>query len=359
MVLIEVEYMGVLFFLMFMAIIFFVALFFIVLNTIFIIIWNIRKRRRKVPKKRLLVLPIIFLIINVIVALVPLAYIGFLRYVNNTSTDTIVYSKSGTILYWPMGEYEPTTNWFDMNGKKYVTFREGFSNDQFYLDYNNERLGTPVANIKYDPSYSSPFNNFMWILLSGSTFSEQNISTVFPVKNENGFEFFYVKNSPGSATLAGGTYCAEDMLASTKAYYADIDNYDTQNLACKYIVYTEDKGRGERNGNPYDRIQKKITLKARTFIELQRMYNSRQLFEIEIPRKYRADEKAVPGTPIGGYKEKVLYSYSKDKIAYMEVNLVLIEGQVYAGYMTNGDNISGYILPDEMNQYIIDTVFVD
>ncbi len=352
--------MGAIFFLVFIAISFFVALFFIILNTIFIIIWNIRKKRKKAPKKRWLVIPVIFLVINVIVALMPIAYIGFLRFANNTSRDTVVYSKSGTVLYWPMGEYEPTTNWFEMNGKKYVTFREGFSNDQFHLEYNDERLGTPVANIKYDPSSSNPFNDFMCILLSGSTFSDQNISTVFPVKNENGFEFLCVKNSPDSNNLAGGTYCAEDMLASTKAYYADIANYDTQNLVYEYCVYTEGKGQNERNGTPYDRIKKNITLKAGTFIEIQRMYDSRQSFGMEIPQKYRdEDEKAVPGTPVGGYKENILYAYSKDKMTYMDVRLVLLEEQVYAGYMTNGDNMSGYAIPDEMNQYLIDTVFID
>jgi energy-coupling factor transporter transmembrane protein EcfT len=352
--------LGAIFFMLIMIIIFFLAIFFIILNTIFIVIWNIRKRKQKDLKKRWVVVPVIFLIISVIVALVPIAYIGFLRYANNKSKDPIVYAESGTILYWPTGEYGSTTNWFEMNGKKYVEFRKGFSNEKFYLDYSNDKLGTPVANIKYNPSASNPFNDFMWILLSGSKFSDQNISTVIPVKNENNFEFFYVKNSPGSATLAGGTYCAEDSIASTKAYYADIANYDTENLECEYCVYTEGKAFSERNGHPYKRVQKNITLKAGTFIEIQRMNDSTQSLKVEIPQKYRDDDiKAIPGTPVGGYKEKVLYAYSKDKMAKMIVNLVLLEGQVYTGYITNGNTICGYPLPDEINQYIKDNVFME
>lgn len=352
--------MGALFFLTFMAILFFVALFFIILNTIFIIIWNVGKRKGKPKKKRWLVIPTIFLIISIIVSLIPIAYIGFLRYRNSKSKDTIIYAKSGIVLYWPMGKYEPTTNWFEMNGKKYVTFRKGFSNEQFYLDYTDKKLGTPVANIKYDPSSSSPLNDFMCTLLSGSTFSNQNISTVIPVKNKNNFELFYVKNSPGSSTLAGGTYCAEDTIASTKAYYKDIANYDTQNLVCTYCVYTKGKGFSEKNGNPYERIKKNITLKKGTFVEIQKIYDSKQSFDVKIAQKYRDDdEKAVPLTPVFGYKEKVLYAYSKDKMAYMQVTLVLIDGKVYAEYMSNNDKISGYPLPHEMNEYIINTVFID
>jgi hypothetical protein len=352
--------MGAVFFYLFLVILLIIALFFILLSILFIIIWNIRKRRQKTTKKRWLVIPIIFLILNVIIALLSISYIGFLRFANNTNKDTISYANSELILYWPMGEYEPTTNWFEMNGKKYIKFREGFSNDPFYLGYTNERLGTPVANIKYDPSSSSPINDFMWVLLSGSTYSDQKISTVYPVKNENDFDFFYVENSPGSATLAGGTYCSEDILASTKEYYADLANYDTQNLVCKYYVYTEGEGGNERNGSQYDKIIKNITIKDGTFIELQKMYDSRQSMYVIIPQEYiDNDKKDIPGTPVLDYKEKVLRAYSKDKMVYMEVDLVLIDGQVYAGYMLDEDHISGYILPDEINQYIIDTVFID
>ncbi|WP_244834997.1 hypothetical protein [Clostridium sp. BJN0001] len=354
--------MGSLFFLMFMAILFFVALFFIILNAIFIIIWNVHKRKEKSPKKKWLVIPIIFLIINIIVSLVPISYIGFLRYTNNKNEEKIIYAKSGIILYWPMGKYEPTTNWFEMNGKKYVAFRKGFSNENFYLDYTSEKLDTPVANIKYHKSSSSKLNNFMWTLLSGKTFSEQNqnISTVFPVENENNFEFFYVKNKPGRSSLADGTYCAEDTLTSTKAYYKNIANYDTQNLLCSYFVYTEEKNLGERNNKPYKKIEKNIILNKGIFMEIQKMYDSKQLLDVKIPQKYKDDdEKAVPGTPIFGYKEKILYAYSKDKMAHMQVTLVLINDRVYAEHSTKYDAISGYPLPDKMNEYIINTVFTD
>lgn len=352
--------MGALFFLTLVVIVFFVALFFMVLNTILIIVWNVKKRKGKAPKKFWLVIPVIFLIVNIIVMSVPIGYVGFLRYANNTGEDTTVYAETGTVLYWPMGKYEPTTTWFEMNGKKYVEFREGFSNEKFFLHYTDERLGIPIANIKYDSSSSNPFNDFMCIVLSGSTFYDQNISTVILVENENDFEFVYVKDSPGSASLAGGTYCTEDTIASTKAYYADIANYDTQNVVCEYTVYTEYKKWGERNGNPYERVEKNITLKAGIFTEIHKMYDSGEIVKVKIPQKYKdVDEKAVLGTPVGGFWDVELCSYSFDEMAFMHVDLVLVEDQVYASLMRSGDIISGYPLPIEMNQYIIDSVFAD
>ena len=147
--------MGAIFFMVFLAIVFFIALFFIVISTTLIVVWKVRKRRGKNPKKWWLVVPTILLIINAIIVMLPVGYISFLRYTNNTAKQPVVYSEP--VLYWPMGEYESTTNWFEMDGIKYVRFLEGFSNDPFFLDYSDERLEAPVANIEYDPSDSNSF----------------------------------------------------------------------------------------------------------------------------------------------------------------------------------------------------------
>lgn len=209
--------MGAVFFMAFLIILFFIAVFCILLSIVPIIIWNIRKRKGKNPKKWWLILPTILLIINVIVAMLPVGYIGFLRFANNANEKPVIYADSGKVLYWPMGEYEPTTSWFEMDGIKYERV-SGWLNDSSFLHNGEELLGKPVANIKYDPSHTSAFNNFMWILLSGKTYSEQNISTLYPIKNDYGLDLYYAKNCPGSATIAGGAFCAADDLASIESF---------------------------------------------------------------------------------------------------------------------------------------------
>lgn len=76
---------------------------------------------------------------------------------------------------------------------------------------------------------------------------------------------------------------------------------------------------------------------------------------VEIPQKYiEIGEVAQPGTPIFGYDERELFAYSKEKMAYRQVDLVLLEGQVHVHQGSSGNFITVYPLADEMNQYIID-----
>lgn len=60
-----------------------------------------------------------------------------------------------------------------------------------------------------------------------------------------------------------------------------------------------------------------------------------------------------------GYDERELYAYSTDKMAFKNIYLVSIEGQVYIEAGSQGNYLFGYPLPDELNQYITDTVFVE
>jgi energy-coupling factor transporter transmembrane protein EcfT len=229
--------MGAVFFFMLMAVLFFIALFFIFLSAILLIIRRVRKRRGKTVKKRWFVIPVVILVINIIVAMIPVGYIVFLRYANNSNAAKIVYAESGKALYWPMVEYESTTNWFEMGTTKYVQFREA----------------------------------------------------------------------------------------------------------------------------PYINIEKDVTVVPKVYEELSQALDSGQgMKRVEIPQKYiELDEAAQPGTPIFGYDECELFAYSKDKMAYRHVYLVLLEGTVYVEQGSGNNYINGYPLPDEMNQYIIDTVLID
>ena len=67
---------------------------------------------------------------------------------------------------------------------------------------------------------------------------------------------------------------------------------------------------------------------------------------IEIPQKYKElDEAAQPDIPIFGYDERELFTYSKDKMAYRHVNLVLLEGRVYVFDGSGYKYIDGYMRP--------------
>ena len=210
------DQMGAVFFLTLIAILFLVALFFILVSSVLIIVWKTRKRMGRNPKKWWRTLAVVLLVVNVIVLLIPVGYIGFLRVANNAGSDEVVYAESGKVLYWPMGEQGPTTSWFEMDGKRYERV-SGRLSDSSFLHDGWDLLGEPVANIMYDPSHSSAFNNFMWVILSGKTYSEQNISTLYPIKNDYGLDLYYAKNSPGSKTVAGGAFCAVDDLRALKS----------------------------------------------------------------------------------------------------------------------------------------------
>lgn len=176
--------MGAVFFIGLLAILFFVALFFIIANIIIIVIWKVRKRKGKSPKKWWLILPVVLLVINIIVALLPVGYIVFLRYANEIENE-IIYAQSGVMLTWPLG----THSYFEMDGNKYMQFRN--NTDPFDFDTDNFTLGEPVANIKPDPAEYGAFGNFMGWFLAGKTMDEQNISTIYPIINDNEFELFY------------------------------------------------------------------------------------------------------------------------------------------------------------------------
>lgn len=348
--------MGAVFFFMLMVVLFCIAMFFIILSTVFLIIRRVKKRRGKLVKRRWFVIPTVILVFNILVISIPIGYIVFLRIANNSQASDIIYAESGKVLYWPMGEYEPTTNWFEMDGTKYVQFREGFSEEPFFLNSTEDKRGEPIVNINYDPANSNAFNDAMTFLLTGSSSEKLSTSTIYPLINENGFEFYEVSGNVGN-----DVFCPETKLDSIKAYYANIFNYDTQNLTCEYSVYTDEEGSGERRDTPYINIKKKVIVEPDVFKEMdQALESGHGVKQVEVPQKYlEIEEAARPGTPIFGYDERELFAYSKDKMAYRHVNLVLLEGQVYVQQESGGNYITGYPLPDEMNQYIIETVFVD
>jgi len=348
--------MASVFFMIFLAAVFFVAIFFACAGAVGIVVWNVRKRRDKSTKKRWLVIPSIVLAISIIAALIPAGYIGFLRFANNSIMRPIDYAESGIMLVWPMGEHESSTAWFEMDGVKYVSLRTVFSSSPFFLSIDGDRFGKPVANIRDNPAATNAFNEFMTWLLSGGTTAEHSVSTIYPIMNDNGFDLYHV-----NVFVGVNAYCAEGQLDSLKAYYFDLANYETRTVTSMHTVFTDGEGTGARRGVPTLDIRREISLAPDVFFDLRRMYDDEHGYErVEIPAKYsEIADAAIAGTPIFGYDRRQIFAYSMDKMAYMHVNLALIDGRIYVYQVSGAGYIGGYPLSDEMNNYIINVVFAE
>lgn len=199
--------MGVVFFLGFLIILFFIALFIIAASIVVVIIWKVRKRKGKTPRKRWLVVPSVFLVVNILVALLPFAFWGFIRSTNNEMANKIVHVKSGVTIYWPIDDFYNTTTqkWFEMDGIKYVMI-DSLNDENVYDNLENYELEDPIANIQSDPSQSNWFNEFMTWVGTGKTAKQLNVSAIYPVKNDKGLRLYEIKGNSGF-----GIYCADEL----------------------------------------------------------------------------------------------------------------------------------------------------
>ncbi len=348
--------MGAMFFILFFGVLFFIALFFIIVSVVLLIVRYIKVRRGRPVKKRWLVIPVILLVTNSILAMLPVGYIAFLHYANSSNSSTAVYADSGISLNWPLGEYESTTSWFEMDGVKYVRLQQEDSEGIFFFAPTKDKHGEAIANIRYHQAENNLFNNLMTLLLTGSSRDQLKVSTIYPLVNDNNFELLEVQGTAGS-----GVFCPEAERASIIAYYADLSNYDTQHLTCSYSVYSDRESSRKRRNTPIVSIETKITFAPDIFKELRQVIDTGQdMQQINVPQKYiEMDEAAQAGTPIFGYAERKLLSYSKDNLSYKHITLALLEGQVYIVAGSGDHALKGYSLSEDMNQYLITTVFAD
>ena len=348
--------MGAVFFIGFLFIIFLFVAPFLVLNVMFIVKYYNNKQAGKTPKKRWLVILMIFLTINITVASIPTAYFTLVRFDNVIRNPPVYIVKTGKMLYWTMdSEYlrESIYKWFEMDEKKYVEF----DNDSFYFEYEKDNFDKPVANIKSNPKTSNFFNEFMTWLLTGSTADRLGTSTIHPIKNNNGFELYNIKIYSGNRV-----FCLEEQLSTIRDYYTNTDNYDMQNIMISYNIYsTKSEKTGNWLGKPYVFVKEERVLSPDIYNKLENIYYDKERFfdYIDIPEKYNElSEIAAPGTPVHGYDERKIYAYDKDKIAYMQIRLALIEEQVYIASSSGMDYVRGYPIRDEeLNRYLIDTLF--
>ena len=186
-------------FFLIMMFLFFLALFFITLNVIFIIIWRVKKRRGKTPKKRYIVIPIIFLIISILVELIPVGWVMMVRSGNERISKNVIIAQSGKVGYWGRkANSDDTFEYFEMDGTTYVHILQTDSSHTW-------KLGEPVANIKFKSS-EEVFNKILVLI-----FGRDDISTLYPVINDEGFELY--------STRGGIIYCPENQKNTVSTYY--------------------------------------------------------------------------------------------------------------------------------------------
>lgn len=321
-----------------MVVIFLVAISFIILNLFFIIIWAILKRIGKHPKKRYVVIPTIFLVISLVAALIPLGWVGIVRSGNSSNAKKIVMAKSGKVVYWDESENSSS---FQMDGTTYVECEYSCSTDTW-------KLGQPVANVRYK-SDEKALNKFMKFVFAGDF-----TSTLYPVINEKRFSLY---------TIGSRLYCPKDQTNLISSYYSDISNYDTQNCRYSSCIYIDTKDKKATKGSSVPDFEIKynnVTLNQNIFEKLLKINESQKLETIKISEKYIDIFKAKkPGTPFDGYNNITLISYSKDRVMRKEIELGLIDDQVYCIKEGQVDNIKGYHVPDDINVYLKDTIFGD
>lgn len=186
-------------FFLIMMVLFFVALFFICLNIIFLIIWKVKKRRGNTPKKRYVIIPIIFLIISILVELIPVSWVMIVRSSNERNADDIIMAESGKIGYWGYGKNgDDTIEKFEIDGITYVNVFESNSEHKW-------KLGEPVANIR-PKSYEKISNKIMRVIFGGDY-----TSTLYEVVNEEGFELYSI----GGRII----YCPENKKSFILEHY--------------------------------------------------------------------------------------------------------------------------------------------
>ena len=352
--------MGVVFFLGFMAILFFTATFFIIASIVFIIFYKIRKRRGSNPKKRWIVIPVVILVFNIIIALIPVGFFAFIRFTNSASHEPVEMAKSKKVIYWPMRNSQPNTDLFEMDGEYYVAFNVNNTKNKFLLDYSVDLLMAPIANIQYDPSYDSNlFNKFMFKVFSGKTITEESISAIYPVENENKFSFFYIGKKPKGDSIIENTYCARNELNSIIEYYYNASNYDTQNVLSEQDVFPKNKTANNKDYVPPLNVKKEIALNPGIFEELHSYATNKPNYvRFYVPKKYiDIKETKTPGASYYGYEQRELKARSKDNLAYRHIYIVLINDRTYVCEVQSYDYIYSCPLPDYLNQYVINTVF--
>jgi len=335
------------------ALYFFIALrvVFFAVSLILIIRWTARHNKLKKPKAIGLVIPTIFLGINLLMSLVSFSGINALRYENDDFVPDPAYSETGVIICWSV-EDMGISKWFELDGVTYVKFSPYGTSIRHYLDYGEEHVLEPIADIVYKP-HQIMSRDFILFLTNKESFYKRNIALIYPVQTCSGFRLLHVENDIGSGKSIRGIFCAQEDLKLIEEYYDDFANYDTQNLICRYAVYSE--------YGFSTLIKKEIVIDFGVFEEIYALRSSDEgLEEIEISQEYIDIENAKePGTSVYGYQYRHLIAHSLDEIVYTEVYLLLIDGRVYLQRGVMDNSVSGYALPDELNEHMLSHVFID
>lgn len=283
-------------------------------------------------------------------------------------TEKPVYSASLEKIYWPTNEQRTRIgvkdDWFEMDGETYLDIRDRFGDEKFHITVTADMLGEPIATIQNNKraENNGGFYTFMNIVLVGLLDMNQPIP-VYPIINDNGFELYLIYSMS-----MNGIFCPYDQASEIVDFYtdycSDYENYDMQNLICEYSAYVDEeegKSSSGKSRQPYVKVKAEIFFEQGVFETLKQQKDTEKDFvRIEYPKNTDEEETApVPGANINKLDSRLIRTLSNDGMSYMSINIGLYDGRVYHVDSTSGGMFTGFPVPDEYNQYLIDTVFVD
>ena len=279
-----------------------------------------------------------------------------------------VYADSVETLYWPTYKMQVSSSvnsdWFEMGGETYSNISNRLEKEGINLASVDDVLGEPVAIIQYDmyAEQGAGFFILMNAVFAGLLDSNPPMP-IYPIINDNGFDLYKI-NRPAENSIFCPYDQADSIVKFYTAYCLDYDNYNMQNLKCEYSAYIDEEAKTNMSGTtsyPYVHIKANIVFKSGVFETLKQLDDSDQeRLRIEYHIDVNEEEIIpVPGTNIFSPDERRIRAFSNDGMSYIMLWLALYNDRVYLVDSISGSAITGLPVPDEYNQDLIDTVFVD
>ncbi len=325
----------------------FATLFFILISAIFIIRWFIRRHKGKTISKSGIVIPTIVLVFNLVVLCIPIGIIGTLRMANHNVGNHAQYEVADEIIYWNIVNNEEDRDHFEYNGDKYVKYSD--RDNRIVLEINKESadLSKPIATLRSKDYKTNSFNEFMYLIFSGSTSQnyEGNVITLYPIPNDQSLNIFFASNY-GSIE-----YLREQDVDTFFNYYSNAENFDTKNVSCEYRYY-KDGLRSESkdfttsiNNDVLDEL-----------IKLSESSDSTSGINIGIEDINESDVKF--DIVADNYNDYFIKIYSNDGATKLLFTLVEVYDKTYLCWLgRTGQYTYAIPLSDDISNYLINDVF--
>jgi len=273
------------------------------------------------------------LIVSSIVVILPL--LARVYFISSGITFKSSNNQYDKIINWPVQSYH-NSDWFEMDGVKYIDFTSYFTDETNVYAYEYSE-GEAVAIIRYPETKLNIFNKCLQLFIYGKSDDYYSENILYRVKINDSLEVYEI-----NCYSHCGLYVPATEAELWAEYYNNSVNYDLDNVECVESVFT-------RNANNEKQITKYVEMDPMFFQQLSHeIINDGETIHIE--------------TPDIGYERRNITVYNEQKNFRIDLDLLLIDGQVYrlplATYVYS-EEISGIPLPNTLNRYIIETVFIE